>query len=96
MPSPSFNCYCIEHNRLGYCLFIDSDQIKFMTHPIRSTYFSCFEECYTKFKQLEELPLYTVTGQPIDTGVFSIVEVAIGAYSKPTKYSIRPFRPKEN
>jgi hypothetical protein len=93
--SSSFVCYCIEHNILGYCCFLEQNSIKFVKHPVRGTCYDSFADCHKKLLDIKSNVFYDREKRAIDTGMFSIVEIAVGAYSRPTKYSARPFYNKD-
>ncbi len=87
MSSDAFIAYCIEHSTSGYCKFYTNpNRVHFKNHPIRATYFEDFELCYSQFMLLKDHLFFDKFNNPIENGTFSIVEFAVSAYTKPTKY----------
>ncbi len=82
--------YVVQHNLSGFCLFKQENGILFKEHPISATYYFSIEECLKKFKRLETEPHHNAYGNQIKQGYFSIVEVAVSAYARFTKYSVLP------
>ena len=84
--------HVIQHNLSGFCLFKQDNGIIFKEHPVSATYYSSIEDCLKRFNTLGTEPYYNAYGNQIKRGYFSIVQVAVSAYTRFTNYSISPVR----
>lgn len=84
--------FVIEHSQKGYCRFSDASptSMVFKDHPATATTFKDLSSCLEKLTTLKTLPSYSV-GVEITAGLFYIIEVAVSAHARPTRYSVRPY-----